>query len=165
MNGRIRTQLLGSFGTILVLLTVVTGFAMSRLNAANAAMHTLSSQMDAVVVALDAEAALTALERDSRQAFLVTSNADNTAAKAAYDADDRRFTTDVEQLNVLISTPEGAAKLATINQAYARWRPIRDQAMALGLQNRADEGQATLSSDPSRTAQAALNSAMDDLVQ
>jgi methyl-accepting chemotaxis protein len=162
----IRAKLLAGFGAVLILLAGVASLAVVKLTDANTALDSaVHLEMAAVATTLDADLAATATQRELRQSLLVTSQADNAAAKKAFDADVKRFEDDLRTLETLLYTPQGKAKLATLQQAYATWKPLRDQALNLSLQNQSEAGLAVLTGDANTKAVAGVNAAITDLVQ
>ncbi|MBV9135379.1 MAG: MCP four helix bundle domain-containing protein, partial [Chloroflexi bacterium] len=162
----IRAKLLGGFGAVLFLLAVVAGFGVFKLNDANVALDQAThTEMAAVMTTLDAQVALTAMQKDVRQLFLAQGDAANKAAKAAYDADEQQFNADLKKLDQLLYTPQGRTMLAALTKAYTDWAPTRSKMVELGMADQTDAGVQLLESDANVKAVADVNKAITDLVK
>ncbi|MBV8714162.1 MAG: MCP four helix bundle domain-containing protein [Chloroflexi bacterium] len=162
----IRAKLLGGFGAVLFLLAVVAGFGVFKLNDANVALDQAThTEMAAVMTTLDAQVALTAMQKDLRQLFLAQGDAANKAAKAAYDADEQQFNADLKKLDQLLYTPQGRTMLAALTKAYTDWAPTRSKMVELGMADQTDAGVQLLESDANVKAVADVNKAITDLVK
>jgi methyl-accepting chemotaxis protein len=137
-----------------------------KLSETDAALDRIANVEDeSVAKVLDAQVALSRMQRDVRQELLVTSDADSQAAKKSFDSSQKQYEADIVKLTELMYTPEGKAKFDVLKKAYAAWKPRVDEAMALGLKNDQAGGLAKLMDPATTKALADINAAVDDLVQ
>lgn len=128
MSFGIRTKLLAAFGGVLLLLAIVAAFGFVKLQDAEVAFDQITDQEYAGVRAgLDAQVALTRMQRDDRQELLVTSDADSQLATKNYDADAQAYAAAVQKLDALLYTPEARVKMTRLQTAYADWTAIADK--------------------------------------
>jgi len=162
----IRAKLLAGFGSVVLLLAIQAAFALAKLNDASAALDQAThTEMATVATVLDAQVAATRMQRDMRQELLVTSDSASQAAKTAYDADEQRLSTDLDKLGKQLYLAEGKAKLATLQKALADWAPTRTKLIEFGLQHNQAAAVEVILGDANLQQVAAVNAAMDDLVQ
>lgn len=166
MTFGIRAKLLGGFGAVLLLLAIVVGFAIVKLNDANTALDQVTNtEMAAVATTLDLSASVARMQREMRQELLVTSDADNQAAKKAYDADQKQIDGDLAKLEVLLYTAQGKTKFEALKTSLNAWTPTRNKVMELGLANDQAGGVQLLLGDANVKQVGAVNAALEDLVQ
>ncbi len=162
----IRAKLFAGFGAVLALLAAVGVFGLVQLNGSVEATRRLAEEeMVAVNGAQDAKVALVRIQRELRQALIVTSAEDNAKWQAAYQSADKQFQDDATVLATLLYTPDGKAKLTALTRAYGDWAPTRNKIVELAGQNQKDLAKEMLLGPDSAKALAAINAAIDDLVK
>jgi methyl-accepting chemotaxis protein len=166
MSFGIQAKLLAGFGAVLALLVIVAGFSLLKLNDANAAsLQVANVELASVDATRDAQVAILVAQREIRQSVLVTSGADTAKWQASIQAADAQFTTDTAQLEKLLYLPAGQAKLTAIRAAYQTWAATRTRISDLSMSNQKDAATALILSPENITNVAAVNAALEDLLQ
>ncbi|MGE3269613.1 MAG: MCP four helix bundle domain-containing protein, partial [Chloroflexota bacterium] len=161
----IRAKLFAGFGAVLLLLLGVGGYGLWELNRVAGELQSLGDHtMAAAVTAQDANVAMMILQRDVRNAIIVTSDADNVKTRASYDAAEKRLAADITKLEALIVSTEGKEKLAALQKATAAWQPVRSRVLDAALKNEGDLARQLLLEDQNVRAIADVNTAIDGLV-
>src|SRR5947209_13334137 len=165
-NLGLRIKLMGAFGAVLALLAGVGFYSLSALNDANGAASAIGrTHATGLEVVLDARVNVALLQRDVRQAMLVSGEAANAQVKKSSDAEQKQLNDDLDRLGPLLTTDTGRAKLAEFKQTYTAWNPILVKMLDLGLNDHNEEADKILTSDENVRAIGAVNSAIDGLVQ
>ena len=134
MSFGIRAKLLAGFGAVLFLLAVVAAFGLLKINEADEAMTVLGErEMTSLQTAMDAQVQVVTISRELRQAILMDDAAAKAKAKAGYEAADKAFVNDAEELGKLLVTPAGKASLAEATTAFGEWKKVRDRILDLAI--------------------------------
>ena len=165
MRMSVRAKLFAGFGAVLLLLAAVSGFGLLKLVEMSDAIETISHKESvAVISALEAQVAVTAMQRELRQALLVTGAEETARWQASITRADAEFKADLAILQPLFATAETRGKFDSLAQSYAGWATIRTKIADLAAANRRDEAQLLLQSQENATAVAAVNAALVDVV-
>src|SRR5262249_22200085 len=137
-----------------------------ELRAADNRVRSLATrEVPAVQAALDAEATLIRLQRDLQGVLLMDNETANSSMRETLAADDKQFTEAAAKLSGLLSLPEEKANLATLNQAYADWAPMRARVLELALTDQIVAARQIVFGSASTQAITAINTAIDNLVR
>ncbi len=166
MHLGIRGKLFSSFGVMLALMIGIGGFGLLKLDETTAAMNTVAHKDAAgVSAAIDAQLAVTMMQRDLRQLLLLKDTDNEARMKASVEAADKRLKDDLAKLDQVTIRPEGKAKLATLNTALGTWRPNQTKILELTLKGDRPAAEDLMLGPDNAKVVAAVNAAAEDVVK
>ena len=159
----VRGKLLSGFGFSIGLLLLVGSIASYALyEAGHQLQKVVDLEMVGVVAVQDARTAAMQMQRDLRQMILVTGER-NAAAKQSYDTADRAYQARIQELDKLLQTPEGRAKLNELKAASTAWATVRNRIVDRAIQDDNMGAETMLYSEENIRTLAAVNKLLDDL--
>ncbi len=131
-NLKTGAKLAVSFGAVLILMGLITGFALSRLNEAqNTTDLIVTHRIPSLVTAVEVPEAVRTIQRDLRDALLLQDPPGVAKWTASYNAAGEKLTNKVATSMRLATSSEGRQMAESLKTADAAWAPIRDQVAAL----------------------------------
>ncbi|MGE3272712.1 MAG: methyl-accepting chemotaxis protein, partial [Chloroflexota bacterium] len=104
------------------------------------------------------------MQRDIRQAILVSDPAEHARVRQAYGEAEKHFNAQLDKLSTQLQTAEARAKLTELKTAAAAWTQTRNAIMDAALKNDDAGAHAVLTSEANVKALAAVNLLLRDLV-
>ncbi|MGE3271271.1 MAG: MCP four helix bundle domain-containing protein, partial [Chloroflexota bacterium] len=116
----VRGKLLAGFGIVVGFIIFVGSLGAYGLHAAGNDIESLTDvEMAGVITILDAEITAMQMQRDIRQAILVSDPAEHARVRQAYGEAEKHFNAQLDNLSTQLQTAEARAKLTELKTAAA----------------------------------------------
>ena len=163
-NLKIRTKLLLSFGGVLALTGLVVAQGTVGLRRADARLDTfIAKDVLGLQQMNELRAGLLAIRGEVRQAMLATDDADDEAARAAFQQARTAFASDLDSIVGTIRSEQQRARVAAVRQDFEAWIVFQDSALQLGVADRNAAAGAVLYSPENRELVTRLTARVDSL--
>jgi methyl-accepting chemotaxis protein len=159
-------KLLAGFGVVIALLLLVAGSGRYSLRQLAGAVNSLTDvEMPGVIAVVETQTTSMRMQRDLRQAMLVTGAQKNEQARQSYEAADKEYSQHLELLGKLLQTPEAKAKLDELKRASVALAAVRAKIMTAALADDNATADALLACDDNTKNAATVNQLLEDLVK
>jgi methyl-accepting chemotaxis protein len=159
-------KLISGFGVVIALLLLVAGAGLYSLRHLGNSVDALTDvEMPGVIAVVDAQTAAMRMQRDLRQAMVVTGAQKNEQARQSYEAADKEYNQRIETLGTLLQTAEAKARLDDLKKASTALAAVRAKIMAAAIADDNATADALLASDENAKNAATVNEILEYLVQ
>jgi methyl-accepting chemotaxis protein len=162
----VRTRLLGSYGLILALLTLIGFFGLYQLNQAMQALHGVADeQAVGLATALSARSTSLAMQRDLRQITLAFLPEEKQKLNQNINDQEKALDDQLASLNRLLEHDEAHQTIAKLQKAFADWLVVRDTIVGAGLRGDQLTARMTITGADNSKALAEIDGYIDTLVK